>query len=245
MYELIKEFYMRYLTVTLILIMIITGLFGGLINSFLASGDASAGDNAIGNNSKNSIYKSLAIGVGASFLVPLFLNMISSNLLELSKQDASKLLVFAGFCLIAAISSRAFITSISDRILNLAKTANQTANEANQRVRNVQPKVDALTAKETEPHPASLMSAAATTKDTEATVSENEEKVLKALGNPVYTFRFLPGIVTDTGLPSNDVVDILSDLTVKKELVAKTLDKEDRELFFLTSKGRQTLTHLS
>lgn len=235
---------MKYLTVALVIIMIVAGLFGGLINFYLTTGEPIAGEPATENNSKNSLNKSLAIGVGASFLVPLFLNMISSNLLELSKQDASKLLVFGGFCLIASISSRAFITSISDRILNLAKTANQTANEAKARVKEVQPKVDALTAKETEPHVASPANAEGM-KDIQPDVDDNEKKVLTALGKPGYTFRSLSGIATDTDIAPNEVEAILSDLITKKELAAKTLDKSERELFFLTSKGRQALAQLS
>jgi len=51
---------------------------------------------------KSSLLRSLVIGIGASFLVPLFLNMISSDLMRQMDQDAGKLLVFVGFCLIAA-----------------------------------------------------------------------------------------------------------------------------------------------
>jgi hypothetical protein len=235
MYDLIKEFLMKYLTMTFILVMIVAGLLGGLINFFLATGDVAAQD----NKDKNSIGKSLTIGVGAAFLVPLFLNMISSNLLEASKQDASKLLVFAGFCLIASISSKAFITTLSDRILNEAKAAKVAANEAKKEVEKVQPKVDALTDKATKFDPP-LAAAAMSTKETPLRLDDNEEKVLRLLGDEVYTFRSMLGIARDTDITPEEVENILSEL-INKKLVAKTLNKDGIELFYLTRTGRATL----
>jgi DNA-binding MarR family transcriptional regulator len=244
MYELVKEFFMQYLTVTLILVMIAAGLFGGLINYFLAAGDAAAEGSATGGKKEsNTIQKSLSIGVGAAFLVPLFLNMISSNLLELSKQDASKLLVFAGFCLIASISSKAFINTISDRILSEVKTARRDASDAKKEVEKVQPKVEALTAHATKIDPpleADVTSAGESSPD----LSPNEKIVLRVLGDPIYAFRSMFGLARDADIPPEDMVNILSEL-IKKKLVAKTLDKDEHELFYLTGKGRRVLAQLS
>lgn len=67
----------------------------------------------------------LILGVVAAALVPLFLNSVSSNLL--TKEDAINNLIFAGFCLLAAISSASFIDTLAQRILNQAKEVqNQT-----------------------------------------------------------------------------------------------------------------------
>jgi hypothetical protein len=83
---------------TLLAIMVVAGAFGGLINYFIERRDSP---------DKSSILRSLVVGIGASFLVPLFLNMISSDLMRQMDQDVGKLLVFVGFCLIAAITSSA------------------------------------------------------------------------------------------------------------------------------------------
>lgn len=240
---------MKYITITLILVMIVAGLLGGLINFYLVTGDVAAEGDKGKNGLKKSLsigdnlIKSLIIGVGASFLVPLFLNMISSNLLESSKQDASKLLVFAGFCLIASISSKAFITTLSDRILNEAKAARVEAKEAKKVVEQVKPKVDALTAKETESFPSSDEEMIAAAK-TPITLGKNEKGVLEALGNPKYTFRFRAGIANEKNIPLGEMDSILSELIEKKGLVARTLGRNNRELLYLTENGRRALAQL-
>lgn len=226
---------MQHLTWTLFIVMIAAGLFGGLINFFLVAGDVAAE----ADRGKNSLLKSFSIGVGAAFLVPLFLNMISSNLLELSKQDASKLLVFAGFCLIASISSKAFISTLSDRILSEAKTARREASEAKKEVEKVQPKVEALTDKATK-FDSPSQAAAASPNEIPIVPDENEKKVLRVLGDPVYAFRSEYGLATDTDISPEEMVKILSEL-IKKKLVAKTIGKDERELFYLTGNGRRAL----
>ena len=101
---------------TLILVMLGAGILGGAINHFLTQESTPTIRSFMGRD--------LLVGLGASFMVPLFLNMISSDLIQLilgSKDrppEPYKILVFSGFCLIAAISSRAFIRTLSDRILN-------------------------------------------------------------------------------------------------------------------------------
>jgi predicted transcriptional regulator/fluoride ion exporter CrcB/FEX len=81
----------------------------------------------------------LTVGVVASFVVPLFLSMAQSNLLSEKTPDTfnHRMLVLCGFCIIASFSSRAFMNSISEKILqqvkkaeNQAKEAKQAANEA-------------------------------------------------------------------------------------------------------------------
>ncbi len=100
--------------------MLLTGLLGGSWNYL--RGRKEDAETA-------SMWQSLAGGVIASLMVPLFLNMISSDLLDKiigaagNNGDPSKLLVFAGFCLVAAVSSKAFISTLSDRILSEAKAA--------------------------------------------------------------------------------------------------------------------------
>ncbi len=80
--------------------------------------------------------KYILLGIGAALLVPAFLKMISSNLV--SSQDNNDYLIFAGFCLIASIFSRRFITTIGERILEAAKKAEKTAQESKQKIENTQ-----------------------------------------------------------------------------------------------------------
>lgn len=100
------------------------------------------------NEEKQNVWESIIIGVGASLMVPLFLNMISSNLLDVIRGtqtvpgDTSKLLVFFGFCLVAGISSRAFIRTISDRVLSEAKEAKQKARKADEKVNEIKAEIE-------------------------------------------------------------------------------------------------------
>src|SRR6266849_838261 len=109
---------MQYFVPILIAVMLAAGMVGGLLNYYMTQS---------ADPEHTSILKSLLAGICASFLVPLFLNMISSNLIDAirgganASSDVSKLFVFAGFCLIAAISSSAFIRTLSDRVLAEAK----------------------------------------------------------------------------------------------------------------------------
>jgi hypothetical protein len=83
-------------------LMALCGVLGGLVNYW---GDATA------SAEPHPLLKRLAYGLAASFVVPLFLNMISSSLVADSRTDNLKLFVIVGFCIIAAISSRTFIES--------------------------------------------------------------------------------------------------------------------------------------
>lgn len=118
MEEVIKSYPME----SLLIVMILAGLLGGAINHVLSQES---------NNTpfKSILGRSLLVGLGASFSVPLFLNMISSELVSLLPTKPEKLYIFAGFCLIAAISSRAFLKTLSDKLLKEVQ-ANKKETEA-------------------------------------------------------------------------------------------------------------------
>lgn len=112
--------------------MILSGIVGGFINYYLNSPPED-----------ESVHKSILLGIGASLLVPLFLNIISSNLIEQCKSDMYKLLVFAGFCLVAAIFSKSFINTVSESALKVLKK------EVNELQKEVKPIIDNLTENDT------------------------------------------------------------------------------------------------
>jgi hypothetical protein len=102
---------------SVIAIILLSGIVGGTINYFLSKPD------------KMDVFtwmRTAFIGVGAAFLMPLFLNTISISLLsDMFKENSThdNYFVFSGFCLLAAISSRAFIQTLSDKVLKEAKEA--------------------------------------------------------------------------------------------------------------------------
>ena len=95
-------------------VMLLAGVFGGLVNFYL---------NSQTDPDATSLPRCIVVGIGASFLVPVILDVVSSELIIESQADPSKLLIFTGFCLIAAIVSRLFISNLSERILIQAQTA--------------------------------------------------------------------------------------------------------------------------
>ncbi|HVF44674.1 MAG TPA: YEATS-associated helix-containing protein [Pyrinomonadaceae bacterium] len=105
----------------LILIMILAGCLGGVVNFFQAKSDDPA---------RADLRHSLVVGVAAAFLVPLFLQMISSTILSTGAANPLELFIFAGFCIVAAISSKAFISSLSERILKDVKEAKSASQKA-------------------------------------------------------------------------------------------------------------------
>jgi YLATT-like protein len=206
---------------TLVVVMLAAGSFGGIINYYLS----------LKTDPENTtVRKSVIVGIGASFLVPLFLNMISSNLIDSIRGtnnqsgDNSKLLVFAGFCLVAAISSSAFIQTLSDRILKEAKAARKQAEEAKAeaveakvQVAEVQADVTPIINKTTEPEPAAERAAGA---ESARELSDEERKVLSEFARSRYSRRSLRGLSADTHIRADELETLLGGL-LSKGLVDK------------------------
>lgn len=111
----------------IIIIILLSGLLGGIINYFKNY-----------NKESNSLklLRSLFFGIGASFLVPLFLKMISSDLLETSKESRLDYLVIAGFCLISGIFSNNFIDSLGKKLLNQIQSLENNINDVRNDLEN-------------------------------------------------------------------------------------------------------------
>jgi Transcriptional regulator len=225
----------------LIAVMIAAGCFGGLVNYFYS------------NDEKATIWKSVILGLGASFLVPLFLNMISSSLLVDSKEDPYKIFIFMGFCLIAAISSKAFIGTISDKVMEVAKQAENKAIEAKEQIQKVKEIVDPIANKETEQDYAgeqttdeiglfSIESLKDELPDIEA-IGEQEKAVLHVFNEGKYTYRTLAGLSQAIGMSSPSTLKLLTEL--ESLGYVGQLNKNNRSLFYLSAQGRKLISTLS
>lgn len=93
----------------LLIIMVVTGVLGGLANYFMTERG-----NAF---SARDLAKYSVLGVVAALTVPLFLNMISSDLLAVAKARPIDLFVFAGFCLMFVLFSRRFVENLAARLM--------------------------------------------------------------------------------------------------------------------------------
>lgn len=208
-------------------IMLLGGILGGIINYFLNKHDS---------ENKNTLFEYTIFGIGAALLVPLFLNMISSDLIMQSEKSFYNFFVILGFCLIAAISSKAFIRSLTDRVFREAKEAKKLSIASSDRIEKVQEELDPLIRKNIEKDPED--------EDQLLSISDTEDdqiKVLIALNHPDYTYRSIVGVMKDSNLHGDrsKIRSILSNL--QKEGYAKEIDKGKGPRYYLTANGLQKL----
>lgn len=202
--------------VTIIWITVGTGLFGGIINFLLLDPSQNSG--------KLKLWRSLAIGLGAATLVPLFLQTISSDLINQTQQHPENYLVYAGFCIVAAIFSRRFIDTLGERILNEAKganvqaaAANTTANQALETVKQHAALITPIITRNSEPPAApptdqAPVTAAATPTSPAPTVSALGQSILGVMKSSNYTYRNADGISQEVNASSADVTAALNEL---------------------------------
>lgn len=245
--------------VWLVFTLVICGVIGGVIGYM----DELSSTN---NGGVMHFLKYLLLGLAASFVVPLFLNTISSTLIKDvlntgSPESIASLLVVAGFCLIASISSRRFIDRITDKVLEQVKKAVEAADsaqkkadtavlkaeEAEQKAENADDKVDLfsepdlLEPSQQQPWPrvSSLMTTESRNPSTESFIpDQNQKKVLKAMIDSTFSARAFSGLMNDTGLDEGELRDSLSSL-VDSGFVENKSTKKGFERWFLTDEGRR------
>ena len=214
-------------------VMLIAGALGGLVNDFLSD----AQDEKV-----LSWWQHVFVGVVAAFIVPLFLNMASGDLIDKIRgvdgklPDYSKLFVLGGFCLVAAASSRAFIRSLSERVLQEVKSAKRQAEEA---------KVEAAEAKavvapfvEEEVVEEAPMQAKLTEQAREIEVTSDERAVLEAMTRGAYSMRSISGIAKEADLSKQAVNAALSTLIAKGYAGQGKSSTSDQPRWFITQEGR-------
>ncbi|GMQ62670.1 YEATS-associated helix-containing protein [Vallitalea maricola] len=207
--------------VKIIIIILIVGIFGGITNYLL---------NGIKTEKKYvlkfdiELLKSIFAGIGASLLVPLFLNMISSDIIEQSKTNEYMLLVFIGFCLIASISSKAFIKSISDKILK----------EIGDRVNRVEEEVAPIVENSVEPDNIESRKRMRGNNDF---LDNVEISILISFENSKYIYRSINGIVNELKV-DNDKIEHYIESLINRRLI-KTKSIKDKDMYYITAKGKE------
>jgi|LSQX01.2.fsa_nt_gb hypothetical protein len=223
-------------TLRLFLVMILFGLLGGVVNFIYSH----PGKNKKGSGPVVSdLLKSLITGVAASFLVPLFLNMISSNIVRESETDPIKLVVFAGFCVIASASSKAFIRGISNKVL-------ERVNKVEEDVQAVKTELRPVILKHTE-----IDKTGSGDWDAEDTnnpqpghgkadqIETSKIKVLETLSNSEYAFRTVNGLARDANMEPELVQECLEDCISSG--LAGLIDNGLGTRFYITEDGHAHL----
>lgn len=216
--------------------MLAAGIVGGLINGFIGT---------TANDAPLSWWKHVIIGVGAAFIVPVFLNMISSTLVkdisgELYDADVvAKLLILTGFCLLAAISSRFLLRSMGDRVLQDVRKARKEAQSARQEAAEARAVVEPLIEDEFDDvtldglEPAVQAEAA-------PEVSPQEMQILKAMTASRFSVRSLSGLAKDAGL-AKESVDSAIEVLLQKGLVSESKNKGGQPRWYPTVLGRSLI----
>ncbi len=227
----------------------ISGFFGGLLNYLLYKEedllDPSAKQKPLGRQGTAVLVAgNLVLGVGAAFLVPLFLHVIGSDLFTTLSGTSGEeprypqLLVIAGFCLVASMSAKTFIKSVSERVLRKAENAEKLAGEAKHEVSQAQAVLDRLK----EPDPDRIAEKMEST--SEGSLSPNDYRVLKALSKGPYVLRTSAGIAQERGIEDSDrALAKLRDLGLTGIISMPGPDGKDRTYWYITGTGVAVLGH--
>jgi fluoride ion exporter CrcB/FEX/DNA-binding MarR family transcriptional regulator len=214
-------------------VMLISGALGGVVNYFLSDTQ---------DEKTLTWWQHVFVGIVAAFIVPLFLNMASGDLIDKIRgvdgrlPDYSKLFVLAGFCLVAAASSRAFIRSLSERVLQEVRSAKKKAEEAKEDAAEakaaVAPFVEDEVVEEVPTH----------TKLTEQArlvdLTSDERAVLGAMATGPFSMRSISGIASDCDLPKSNVNSALTSLVAKGYVGQGRSSTSDQPRWFITQEGR-------
>jgi len=191
--------------------------------------------------SQEAFVSCVIYGIAAAALMPLFLNMISSDLLNTTADGHSHYFVFFGFCLVAGVSSRRFINGVSDRVLADLKKVEaqiQQSQAAIVRIENeVQPVMQCV--EELDDGDDALLAANTAIKPGKKQLGDDEYAVLAALRSPKYSYRTAGGIASDAGLANTLALSVLNRLN-KQGLIAKR-EKGARHQYYLLDAGRDAL----
>lgn len=204
-------------------IMILTGILGGVANFFLSDRQGELG--------RRDWIKYPILGVVAALTVPLFLNMISSTLLEGARTRPVDFYVFGGFCLIYVVASRRLFENVALRLLAQVDQVKRDMNQLKQQKR--EPALPAPEEKIEAPR-------AEAKGEPKESLSYNDVEILRALSEESFVYGNLAGLCDKTGL-GRDLVS--QRLTVMKNLgVIETRINEKNVLhWFVSVRGRQAL----
>ena len=206
-------------------IMVIAGVLGGFANYFLSDRQGQLGP--------RDWLKYAVLGVVAALTVPLFLNMISSTLLEGARTKPIDLYVFAGFCLIYVVASRRLFENAAIRLMAQMEQMKREVGHLKQQ------KQEAAVVREEKPAEAKIE----VKPEAKEALSYNDIEILRALAEQSFVYGNLVAVCDKTGL-GRDFVS--QRLTVMKAMgVIETRINEKNVLhWFVSPRGKQLLSDI-
>lgn len=205
-------------------IMIVAGILGGVANFFLSDRLAEMG--------RRDWIKYPILGIVAALTVPLFLNMISSTLLEGARTKPVDFYVFAGFCLMYVVASRRMFENVALKLLAQVDQVKREMSHLKQQ-KQQEPATVVREEKVEAPKPE-------VKPEPRESLSYNDVEILRALSEESFVYGNLAALCDKTGL-ARDFVS--QRLTVMKNLgVIETRINEKNVLhWFVSPRGKQVL----
>jgi predicted transcriptional regulator len=198
--------------------MVISGILAGLTNYFFSE------------NQKPRVLQAILghclLGIAAAFTVPLFLNIISSNLLITAQKTPINLLVFNGICLIFAFVLCRF------KEVAFTKPSQKTDKEEKDNTIIIPVKTDYGFETAQQESLRNKMNLAG--------MSASELKILGAIAGKKHGHTSLVSLLKDPELINEKVNETLSSL-MAEGFVEQKLSKENKLLLYLTPKGNRIL----
>ncbi len=227
------------LLITIICIMFIAGFIGGIANYFRDDGNAEW--------NWFNIFKSIMLGIVAAAIVPLFLYLVQSKLLNPSTYDENffNYFVFTGFCLIAAYSSTGFLQSVSASVLKQLEEVKKKTDKIEEQTEETSELVGEVVDKDT----GSEENTDEISKEKESDYESSRGDVIKLSNNGLlykaftdgkFTFRTLGGLSKATGITKSELEGIMEDCK-KRKLVKEFINRDGEAIFSITNKGKIVL----
>jgi len=216
-----------------VIIILGSGLLGGLTNYFMLY------DKSL--TTREQWIKAIAsvlLSLCASLTVPLFLQILSNNLLDsLTFKNG---LIFTGFCVIASFFSKRFLEDVYSKLERLNKKIDNTREETKDKVESMTKKTDSVIKKvddleesiesiEDGELPSGIKEAikenkSISFKDTEV------EKIIESLFSEKFSLRTHDGIAKQTNLPADKIKELLEHL-VDRGLAEKKVSSQGKDLW--------------
>lgn len=218
--------------IILIIIILTIGSFAGITNFLNHYFKGSI-------KNKNEAIKYIIGGIGASILVPLLLNMLSSDLIKNSDQfDILNYFVFAGFCFVAGYFSDRFIDSIGEKIL---KELNNKVDQVRNSTKANEEKIDFIISSDTEvdeieeQSQIDLIDSKMLKTFEDDDIKTQEEKIIKSFKGK-FKFRTAKGISKELNYSETVTQNIIDGLQ-EQGVVKKLTNSEGKVLCALTGLG--------
>lgn len=205
-------------------IMAATGVLGGIANHFLSERDGTA---------QRSPTRHVVLGVVAALTVPLFLNMLSSHMIEATRLKASELFVFAGFCLIYVVMSRRLFDNLASQLMRQIETVRKD-------VRHLQDTGERTAPPARAPEPETSDGPASVVELPRNAVSYGDIELMRAVGDGNAIYGSVSGLANRTSLARDQVAPRLAALKAMG-LIESKIDDRNVVRWHLTPKGKSLM----